>query len=120
MATFTISEAGGNWSDTSTWIEEQVPSNYDDIIATYQSGNLTIDDNVMCMTIDVQNYQGRLIFNDNVSIVILYTGFLGGCPSFTMVNPVNKIYFGTELVNVYYDSDRKCAIFNEYNFVNFI
>jgi len=64
----TISDAGGNWSDTSTWVEGEVPTTVNDVIATNTSGNLTIDVTANCKSADFTNYTGTLTHNANKTI----------------------------------------------------
>lgn len=56
MATRTISNAGGNWNATGTWVEGVVPTAADDVVATATSGQLTLNVNGACRSIDFTNY----------------------------------------------------------------
>lgn len=58
MAVRTISDAGGNWNDTAAWVEGAVPTNADDVVATATSGNLTLNVNGYCRSIDFTGYTG--------------------------------------------------------------
>ena len=42
MATRTISNSGGNYNSTSTWVEGIIPTAADDVVATGTSGNLSV------------------------------------------------------------------------------
>src|ERR1035437_3602992 len=56
MATRTISNAGGNWNSTSTWVENAVPTLSDDVVATPTSGHLTINVAATCNSLNFTNY----------------------------------------------------------------
>ena len=43
MPTRTISNAGGNYNATTTWVEGVVPNSGDDVVATATSGQLTVN-----------------------------------------------------------------------------
>lgn len=70
MAVFaTISDAGGNWSSTSTWVDGVVPNGVDDqVYSTATSGNLVIDGNYTLNTITLTNYTGTLSGTGNLNI----------------------------------------------------
>jgi hypothetical protein len=61
MATRTISDAGGNFSSTATWVEGIVPTAADDVVATPTSGDLlsNISTN-SCLSLDLTNYTRTL------------------------------------------------------------
>lgn len=63
MATRTISNAGGNWTDVGTWVEGAVPTNADAVVATATSGNVTISAASVCLSADFTNYVGTLTHN---------------------------------------------------------
>lgn len=63
MATRTISNAGGNWNATGTWVEGAVPTAADDVVATGTSGNVTINATAACRSADFTNYVGVLTHN---------------------------------------------------------
>ncbi|MFA7253862.1 MAG: fibronectin type III domain-containing protein [Patescibacteria group bacterium] len=56
----TISDAGGNWDSTSTWVEGVVPTTNDDIVATPTSGNLVLNVISYVRTFDLSAYRGEL------------------------------------------------------------
>ena len=61
MAQRTISDAGGNWTSTSTWVEGAVPGTSDWVVATATSGNLTISSGAkQIQYIDLTLYTGTL------------------------------------------------------------
>lgn len=68
MATRTISDAGGNWNATATWVEGVVPTSADDVVATATSGQLTVNVGVSCRSIDLTNYSNTLTI-DNVLVL---------------------------------------------------
>lgn len=80
MATRTIANGGGNWGDTSTWVEGAVPTNSDDVVATATSGNLVVNSaTCTCATIDLTGYTGQLtIDGTNKLIVVTTTKFVAG------------------------------------------
>jgi hypothetical protein len=68
MATRTISDAGGNYNDTGTWVEGAVPDSTDDVVATGTSGNLTVNVTSVCGSIDFTNYVATLTMNDSLTV----------------------------------------------------
>jgi len=89
MATRTISNAGGNWSATTAWVEGAIPVNGDDVVATATSGNLVVDASPYLKSFDLTNYTGTLSGTSDIRIhlasgtnvclfagVITYTGRL--------------------------------------------
>ncbi len=57
MATRTISNAGGNWNSTSTWVEGIIPTASDDVVATSTSGPLSSNSVTnSCLSLDLTNY----------------------------------------------------------------
>jgi len=64
-ATRTISDAGGNWDDTGTWVEGAVPTAADDVVATATSGSVTIvaGDDAFVRSIVLTGYTGTLSHN---------------------------------------------------------
>jgi hypothetical protein len=70
MAIRTIANGGGLWSLPATWVEGAVPLNSDDVVATATSGNVTIDVNSVCRSIDLTNYVNTLTHNSGVVLSI--------------------------------------------------
>ena len=77
MATRTISNAGGLWSATTTWVEGIVPTSADDVRATSTSGNVTVASDAPCRSIDLTNvgggagdYAGTLAINNATAIAV--------------------------------------------------
>lgn len=61
MATRTISDTGGNWNSTSSWVEGAVPVDGDDVVATATSGNLTVNVNTALLkSFDLTGYPSTL------------------------------------------------------------
>ena len=61
MAQRTISDAGGDWASTATWVEGAVPGTSDWVVATATSGNLTISSgSKRILYIDLTLYTGTL------------------------------------------------------------
>ena len=59
----TISNLGGNFNSTSTWVEAQIPNSGDDIICTSSSGPLTVNVASACRSFDFTNYTNILTMN---------------------------------------------------------
>lgn len=78
MSTRTISDAGGNWNATGTWVEGAVPTSLDDVVATATSGNLTINVIANCKSIDFTNYTGQVTHNAVVLAVYGSALFVAG------------------------------------------
>lgn len=68
MAVRTISNAGGLWNATTAWVEGVVPTNADDVVATATSGNLTINVQADCRSIDLTGYTGTLTHNSGIDL----------------------------------------------------
>jgi hypothetical protein len=81
MATRTVSNAGGNFSSTSTWVEGIVPTSVDDVVFTATSGNLTVNVNSECANLDFTNYVNTFSMAVNVNLGV--TGNLTLSPSTT-------------------------------------
>lgn len=63
MATRTISNTGGNYNATGTWVEGIVPTSSDDIVATATSGQLTVNVTSAARSFDFTNYTNTLTVN---------------------------------------------------------
>ena len=63
MATRTISNAGGNYNATGTWVEGIVPTSADDVVATATSGQLTVNVVSAARSFDFTNYVNTLTMN---------------------------------------------------------
>lgn len=70
MATRTISNAGGNWSATTAWVEGAVPTAADEVVATGTSGNLTIDAAAVARSINLAGYTGVLTHAAAVTLTL--------------------------------------------------
>jgi len=68
MATRTISNSGGNFNSTSTWVEGIVPTAADDVIATASSGNLTVNVISYCASINFTNYVNTLTLSSTLVV----------------------------------------------------
>lgn len=58
MAIRIISNAGGNWSATTSWVEGAVPTSADEVRATVTSGNLVLNVASTCRSLDLTGYLG--------------------------------------------------------------
>ena len=117
MAIRTISNAGGNYNSTSTWVESVVPTSNDDVIATSSSGQLTVNVNSACKSFNFTNYtntltmNGTLTANGSSSTMIFVSGMTingssniiigGALTSITTNNKIipNLIINGTKTLN---------------------
>jgi len=68
MATRTISNTGGNWNATGTWVEGIVPVAADDIVATATSGNVTVNVSASIRSFNFTNYVGTITVNNALSV----------------------------------------------------
>jgi len=68
MATRTISNTGGNYNATGTWVEGAVPTSADDVVATATSGQLTVNVASAARTIDLTNYSNTITVNASWTI----------------------------------------------------
>ena len=62
MATRTVSNTGGNWNATATWVGGVVPNSGDTVNFTATSGNLTVNVTSTCAGIDFTNYLNTITF----------------------------------------------------------
>jgi len=70
MALRTISDAGGSWDNTNTWVEGQIPTSSDDVVATATSGSLAINAAASCKSIDFTNYAGTLTHTTGATLTV--------------------------------------------------
>jgi len=63
MATRTISNTGGNYNATASWVEGIVPTSADDVVATATSGQLTVNVSSAASTFNFTNYTNTLTMN---------------------------------------------------------
>jgi hypothetical protein len=56
MSTITVSNTGGNWNATGTWVGGVVPLSTDTVAFTATSGNLTVNVASICAGFDMTNY----------------------------------------------------------------
>lgn len=68
MPTRTVSNSGGNWNSTGTWVEGAVPTSADDVVFTATSGNLTVNVASACLSINFTNYVGTITFNNTLTV----------------------------------------------------
>jgi hypothetical protein len=68
MATRTISNLGGNYNSTATWVEGVVPTSADDIAATATSGQLTVNVASAARNVNFTNYTNTLTMNNTLSL----------------------------------------------------
>lgn len=68
MATRTISNAGGSYNSTATWVEGVVPTSVDDVVATATSGNLTVSTTAQARSLDLAGYSGTLAMNGALTL----------------------------------------------------
>jgi hypothetical protein len=68
MATRTISNTGGNYNATGTWVEGAVPNSSDDVVSTATSGQLTVNVTSAARSINLSNYTNTLTMNSNLTV----------------------------------------------------
>lgn len=68
MATRTISNLGGNYNATGTWVEGVVPTSADDVVSTATSGQLTVNVTAAARSIDLTTYTSTLTMNSTWTI----------------------------------------------------
>ena len=83
MATRTISNTGGNYNATGTWVEGAVPNSADDVVSTATSGQLTVNVASAARSINLSNYTNTLTMNANLTVSgASVTNTLGASMSF--------------------------------------
>lgn len=68
MAVITISNTGGNWNATGTWVGGSVPVAADSIIATATSGPLTVTADASINGVNFTNYTNTFTINSGVTL----------------------------------------------------
>ena len=68
MAVITISNTGGNWNATATWVGGVGPTAGDSIIATATSGPLTVTANATINGVNFTNYTNTFTINSGVTL----------------------------------------------------
>jgi len=68
MAVITISNTGGNWNATGTWVGGVVPVAADSVIATATSGPLTVTANATINGVNFTNYTNTFTINSGVTL----------------------------------------------------
>ena len=68
MAVITISNTGGNWNATGTWVGGVVPVAADSVIATATSGPLTVTANASINGVNFTNYTNTFTINSGVTL----------------------------------------------------
>ena len=68
MATRTISNAGGNYNATGTWVEAAVPTSADDVVSTATSGQLTVNVSSAARSINLSSYTNTITMNANLAV----------------------------------------------------
>lgn len=68
MATRTISNTGGNYNATGTWVEGAVPTSADDVVATATSGQLTVNVASAARSFNFTNYTNTLTMNNTWTV----------------------------------------------------
>lgn len=64
-----ISNAGGNWNAAGTWVGGVKPTAADDVTTTATSGNVTVNENILCRSLDLNGYTGTIALgNYNITI----------------------------------------------------
>lgn len=99
MATRTISDTGGSWTNTATWNEGVVPTSSDDVIATATSGALSFpaSGESDCKSLDFTNYTNT--FTGNYKVLNIY-GTLKLVSDMTIASYPNIQFQGSDGGNI--------------------
>lgn len=95
MAVITISNTGGNFNATTTWVGGVVPAVVDSIIATSTSGNLTINVPSVVVGADFTNYTGTLTMTSSLTT----SGAVVFPSTMTFAGTADFIFNGTQTIN---------------------
>lgn len=68
MAIRTVSNTGGNYNATGTWVEGVVPTSADDVVFTGTSGQLTVNVASVAKSINFTNYTNTITFNQALTV----------------------------------------------------
>lgn len=94
MATRTISNTGGNYNATTTWVEGIVPTSADDVVSTATSGQLTVNVSSAARSIDFTTYTNTLTVNANLTLNTTgLTHTFGSGMTFASTAPTARISF---------------------------
>lgn len=95
MATRTISNTGGNYNATGTWVEGIVPTSADDVVATATSGQLTVNVASAARTIDLTNYTNTITMNANWTVSGVSLSSVIASSTTTFAGTVGVLVFST-------------------------
>lgn len=70
MAVITISNTGGNWNSTGTWVGGVIPTTSDSISGSSTSGQLTVNISATVQYLDFTNYTQTLTLNTGTSLTV--------------------------------------------------
>lgn len=128
MATRTISNTGGNYNATGTWVEAVVPTSADDVVSTATSGQLTVNVAAAARSIDLTTYTNTVTINAawNISGSIVTNTFgsgmsFAGTVGITFTNPSTILQNTTSRIpNLTLTTGTKTLSTNMYcvNFIN--
>jgi hypothetical protein len=95
MALRTVSNTGGNWNATTTWVGGVVPLATDTVDFTATSGNLVVNvATALLVGIDFTNYLGTITFNNNIRLNNASLNL--GTGGYTQIGSSNGVaFFGT-------------------------
>ena len=68
MATRTVSNTGGNYNATGTWVEAAVPTSADTVVFTSTSGQLTVNVASQAGSINFSGYTGTTTLSNTLSV----------------------------------------------------